>query len=39
MSIAKQRNGPVGGIKLTFLADYMRFANFAPRAEGEPPPG
>ncbi len=28
--IAKQRNGPIGKIKLTFLGKYTRFENFAP---------
>ena len=28
--IAKQRNGPVGDIKLTFLKDITRFENFTP---------
>ncbi|MBU4149777.1 MAG: replicative DNA helicase [Candidatus Omnitrophica bacterium] len=27
--IAKQRNGPVGSVKLTFIRDYARFENFA----------
>jgi len=27
--IAKQRNGPVGSIKLAFLGEYMRFENLA----------
>lgn len=27
--IAKQRNGPIGKIKLTFLGQYTRFENFA----------
>ncbi|MBU1888238.1 MAG: replicative DNA helicase [Candidatus Omnitrophica bacterium] len=27
--IAKQRNGPVGSVKLTFVRDYARFENFA----------
>lgn len=27
--IAKQRNGPVGTIKLTFISEYMRFENLA----------
>lgn len=26
--VAKQRNGPVGDLKLTFLRDYTRFENF-----------
>jgi replicative DNA helicase len=26
--IAKQRNGPVGSVPLTFLADYMRFESY-----------
>lgn len=31
--IAKQRNGPIGTVRLTFLGQYTRFENFAP-----PPP-
>jgi len=27
--IAKQRNGPVGSLKLTFIKEYMRFENLA----------
>ena len=27
--IAKQRNGPIGRVKLTFLGEYTRFENFA----------
>lgn len=35
--IAKQRNGPIGDIPLTFIKEYTRFEN---AAEGrEPPPG
>ena len=30
--IAKQRNGPVGSLKLTFINEYTRFAD---RASGE----
>ena len=29
--IAKQRNGPVGSIKLTFVSEYARFESFARR--------
>jgi len=32
--IAKQRNGPVGTIKLTFLKPFTRFENLAPGAGG-----
>jgi replicative DNA helicase len=28
--IAKQRNGPIGHVKLTFLGQYNKFENFAP---------
>nr|WP_286294130.1 replicative DNA helicase [Methylomarinovum sp. IN45] len=28
--IAKQRNGPIGTVRLTFLGQYTRFENFAP---------
>jgi replicative DNA helicase len=33
--IAKQRNGPVGTVKLTFLKAMTRFENLAPGASGE----
>ncbi len=29
--VAKQRNGPIGDIKLTWLHDFTRFANAAPK--------
>ncbi len=29
--IAKQRNGPTGDVKLTFLSDYTRFENYSPK--------
>jgi replicative DNA helicase len=32
--IAKQRNGPVGTVKLTFLKPETRFANLAPGSGG-----
>jgi len=28
--IGKQRNGPIGTVRLTFLGEYTRFENFAP---------
>ena len=28
--IAKQRNGPIGTVRLTFLGEYTKFENFAP---------
>ncbi|MDD5173865.1 MAG: replicative DNA helicase [Candidatus Omnitrophota bacterium] len=31
--IAKQRNGPVGSINLTFVGEYMRFENLMNRSE------
>ena len=31
--IAKQRNGPVGSISLTFVGEYMRFENLMNRSE------
>ena len=30
--IAKQRNGPIGTVRLTFLGQYTKFENFAPSA-------
>ncbi|MBL6727876.1 MAG: replicative DNA helicase, partial [Methylophilaceae bacterium] len=27
--LAKQRNGPVGRVKLTFLGEYTKFENYA----------
>lgn len=33
--IAKQRNGPTGKFKLTFLRDFTRFENFSPMGEEE----
>lgn len=40
LDVAKQRNGPTGEIKLTFLGDIMRFENYAPPypAAGEAAP-
>jgi replicative DNA helicase len=35
ISIAKQRNGPVGRFHLTFMGEFMRFENADMR--GEPP--
>jgi replicative DNA helicase len=36
--IAKQRNGPTGLVKLTWLREYTRFESWSPR-EGGPPAG
>ena len=33
--IGKQRNGPVGNFKLTFLAEFTRFENLVAEAYGE----
>jgi replicative DNA helicase len=33
--IGKQRNGPVGSLKLTFLKEFTRFENYSPRIEVE----
>lgn len=32
--IAKQRNGPIGRVRLTFRGQFTRFENFAPTAHG-----
>ncbi|MBL7170621.1 MAG: replicative DNA helicase [Candidatus Omnitrophica bacterium] len=36
--IGKQRNGPVGAMKLTFLKEFTRFENYSPRADAEAEP-
>jgi replicative DNA helicase len=33
--IAKQRNGPVGEVQLTFLGEYTRFENLVAESYGE----
>ncbi len=33
--IAKQRNGPIGEVKLTFLGKYTKFESFVPDSYGE----
>ncbi|MFM9066085.1 MAG: DnaB-like helicase C-terminal domain-containing protein, partial [Planctomycetota bacterium] len=33
--IAKQRNGPVGNVNLTWLKDFTRFENAAPARHSE----
>ncbi|MBS0612613.1 MAG: replicative DNA helicase, partial [Proteobacteria bacterium] len=33
--IAKQRNGPIGDVQLTFLGQYTKFENFAPESYSE----
>ena len=33
--IAKQRNGPVGEVHLTFLGEYTRFENLVAESYGE----
>ncbi len=37
--IAKQRNGPIGMKKLTFLGEYTRFENYIPDSFSLPPEG
>jgi replicative DNA helicase len=37
--IAKQRNGPTGDVKLTFLHDYTKFVPYSPVMPGETEPG
>jgi replicative DNA helicase len=34
--VAKQRNGPVGKVKLQFSGNYLRFSSLSTRREGEP---
>lgn len=36
--IGKQRNGPIGTVKLTFLGHYSRFENFSMERRDFPPP-
>lgn len=38
LTIAKQRNGPLGDVLLTFLKEYTRFENRADEEEYEEPP-
>mgnify|MGYP002062628583 FL=1 len=33
--IAKQRNGPVGDVQLTFLGEYTKFENLVAEAYGD----
>jgi replicative DNA helicase len=33
--ISKQRNGPIGTLRLTFLGQYTRFENFVPDPYGD----
>jgi replicative DNA helicase len=33
--ISKQRNGPIGSIRLSFLGEHTRFENFASGHSGE----
>lgn len=33
--IGKQRNGPIGAVKLTFLGQFTSFQNFAPESYGD----
>ena len=33
--VAKQRNGPIGEVQLTFLGEYTKFENFAPDNYGD----
>ncbi len=37
--IGKQRNGPIGTVKLTFMREYTRFENYTPQAAGPSVPG
>jgi len=33
--VAKQRNGPTGTVRLTFLGEYTRFESYAPAFEDQ----
>ncbi|MCW8888447.1 MAG: replicative DNA helicase, partial [Gammaproteobacteria bacterium] len=33
--IAKQRNGPIGSVRMAFLNEYTRFENLAPDMYGD----
>jgi replicative DNA helicase len=33
LNIAKQRNGPTGSVKVTFIKEYMKFENLAHPSE------
>lgn len=35
INIGKQRNGPIGTVRLTFLGQYTRFENFTPDSYGD----
>jgi replicative DNA helicase len=37
--VAKQRNGPIGDVQLTFLGEYTKFENYLPDAYGSAPFG
>lgn len=37
--VAKQRNGPTGDVKLTFLHEYTKFVPYSPMMPGETDPG
>ncbi len=37
--VAKQRNGPIGDVQLTFLGEYTKFENFMPDSFGSAPFG
>jgi replicative DNA helicase len=39
ITIAKQRNGPIGDFPLTFVGRYTKFENWVPDTYGDYPPG
>ena len=35
--VSKQRNGPLGTVKVAWLSEYTTYANLAPEAMGDAP--
>ncbi|MBA3492693.1 MAG: replicative DNA helicase, partial [Gammaproteobacteria bacterium] len=34
--VAKQRNGPIGTVRMTFLGQFTRFEDFTAESDGRP---